>query len=63
MHDIYSAEMAHAHNNANFIAFGGRIKYHDPLEKILDSFINAKFDLDGRHKDRIKMIKELENKK
>ena len=25
--DLFTAEMAKAHNNANFIAFGGRVKY------------------------------------
>ena len=58
--DSYSAEMAHVHNDANFIAFGERVQHHEPVEKILDAFLNAQFMKEGRHAHRLELIKELE---
>ena len=58
--DCYSAEMTKRHNNPNFIAFGGRVEYKDDPIKMLDSFIDAKFE-DGRHQKRIDKMMALEN--
>ena len=55
----FAARMAHEHNNANFIAFGGRIEYQEPISRILDAFIDAEF-AGGRHARRVKKINELE---
>lgn len=57
--DSYSASKAKEHNNANFIAFGGRIDYRENVLDILDSFIDSKFEGD-RHQKRINKITELE---
>ena len=57
--DCYSAEMTKRHNNPNFIAFGGRVKYKDDPVKMLDSFIDAKFE-GGRHQKRIDKMMALE---
>ncbi|MCK9190500.1 MAG: RpiB/LacA/LacB family sugar-phosphate isomerase [Sphaerochaetaceae bacterium] len=59
--DIYSAEKAKQHNNANFIAFGGRVEYKDDPLDILDAYINAKFEGD-RHQRRIDKMMALETK-
>ncbi len=59
--DAYAAEMAKRHNNANFIAFGGRIEYKEPVEEILDGYLDAEFD-GGRHTRRVEKIMALENK-
>lgn len=57
--DLLSAEMARAHNNANFIAFGGRIKYPTPVTGMLDKFINTAYE-GGRHERRIAKIMAIE---
>ena len=55
----FAARMAYEHNKANFIAFGGRIEYQEPISRILDAFIDAEF-AGGRHARRVKKINELE---
>lgn len=55
----FTAEMAKAHNNANFIAFGARLGYSDSVENMIDKFINTEF-AGGRHNNRVKKIMELE---
>ena len=59
-----SKEMAHfakAHNNANVIALGARIKLQDSPEEIIEAFINSNFE-GGRHESRIEKINKLEEK-
>ncbi len=58
--DLFSAEMAKAHNNANFIAFGGRIKYSWPVCDMIEKFLNTTF-AGGRHERRIAKMMEMEN--
>lgn len=41
--NIYASKMAKEHNNANFIAFGGRIDYQENPLEMLDAYIDAKF--------------------
>ncbi len=55
----YAASMAKMHNNANFIAFGGRIAYGEPVEEILDAYIDTSFE-GGRHAKRVAKIMALE---
>lgn len=55
----YSAEMTKRHNNANFIAFGGRVEYSDRVEDILDAYIDATYE-GGRHQRRIDKLMALE---
>jgi ribose 5-phosphate isomerase B len=57
--DKFSAEMAKAHNNANFIAFGARIEYSDSVEDMIDTFIKTDFE-GGRHSKRVNKIMGLE---
>jgi ribose 5-phosphate isomerase B len=59
--DIYSAEKAKQHNDANFIAFGGRIEYKENPLDILDAFIKTDFE-GGRHQRRVNKIMDLESK-
>lgn len=61
IHDKYCAEKTKQHNNANFIAFGGRVKYSEDVLDIVDAYINAKFE-GGRHQKRIDKITALEEK-
>ncbi len=55
----YAARMAREHNNANFIAFGGRISYAEPVTDMLDAFIDTEFEC-GRHAVRVDKIMGLE---
>lgn len=55
----YSAEMTKRHNNANMIAFGGRVTGPDLAKNILDAYINAEFE-GGRHQKRIDKISAIE---
>lgn len=57
--DIYSAEKAKQHNNANFLSFGGRINYKENPLDILDAFIKTDFE-GGRHQKRINKMMSLE---
>ena len=57
----YSAEMTKRHNDANFIAFGGRVEYSEKPEEILDAFIDASFEGE-RHERRIAKMMALEGR-
>ncbi len=58
--NVYAAQMAKEHNNANFIAFGGRIDYPETVEEMLDIFIDTEFGGD-RHARRVNKMMGLEN--
>jgi ribose 5-phosphate isomerase B len=51
--------MAREHNDANFIAMGGRVEYSLPPTEILSAFMGAKFQ-GGRHAERVAKIAEME---
>ncbi len=57
--NIFAATMAKEHNDANFIAFGGRIDYPESPTAMLDAFIDASFQ-GGRHQRRVDKIMGLE---
>ena len=57
----YSAKLTRQHNNANIIAFGARVVGEAMAEMIVDSFLTAEFEGE-RHKRRVDMITEIENK-
>ena len=55
--NCYAATMCKEHNDANFIAFGGRIDYPQPVPDMLDSYIKASVSMDERHvRRRTKMM-------
>jgi ribose 5-phosphate isomerase B len=58
IHDIFTAQMAKEHNNANFIAMGGRVTYTEAPEKILEAFIASSFQ-GGRHAERVAKLDAL----
>ena len=62
VHDLFTAEMAKAHNNANFIAFGGRVKYSVAVNAMIDKFMKTNFSGD-RHERRIAKIMAIEKAK
>ena len=57
--DLFTAEMAKAHNDANFIAFGGRVKYSVPVTEMIDNFMNTTFASD-RHTRRVSKMMDLD---
>lgn len=57
--DSFAAEMTKRHNDANFLAFGGRIKYPESVEKMLDAYIDAEYE-GGRHARRVQKMMDLE---
>lgn len=59
--NVYAARMAREHNNANFIAFGGRIEYPCPVAAMLDAFAGAEFQ-GGRHERRVGKIMALQGR-
>ncbi|HOX33052.1 MAG TPA: RpiB/LacA/LacB family sugar-phosphate isomerase [Spirochaetales bacterium] len=59
VHDEFTATMAREHNDANFIAMGGRVAYPVPPAKILAAFMNASF-AGGRHAERVAKLVELD---
>ncbi|MCL2481426.1 MAG: ribose 5-phosphate isomerase B [Spirochaetaceae bacterium] len=59
IHDLFTAEMCKAHNNANFLAFGGRIEYNASVENMIDKFIETTYE-GGRHEQRLNKITALE---
>jgi ribose 5-phosphate isomerase B len=59
IHDLFTAEMAKEHNDANFIAFGGRVRYTVPVNEMIEKFMNTKF-AGGRHLQRVQKVMEIE---
>lgn len=59
IHDLFTAEMAKAHNDANFIAFGGRVKYNVPVTKMIEKFMETEFSGE-RHCRRVGKIMDAE---
>jgi ribose 5-phosphate isomerase B len=59
VHDLFTAEMAKAHNNANFLAFGGRVKYSLAVTDMIEKFMNTTF-AGNRHERRVAKIAEIE---
>lgn len=59
VYDSFSSRLAREHNNANFIALGGRVRYHEPVEDIIKAYALAHFE-GGRHEQRVHKIENLE---
>lgn len=58
---VEEAKLARNHNNANVITLSGRFTSLEDNIKIIKTFFNEVFE-SGRHENRIKKIKELEEK-
>jgi len=59
--DTFSAKMTRMHNDANVICMGARVIGSYLAIDILDTFLKHDFE-GGRHKTRVDMITEIENK-
>jgi ribose 5-phosphate isomerase B len=53
--DLYTAEMCRRHNDANFIAFGGRIPYAVPVIAMIEAYMAAEYE-GGRHARRVEKL-------
>ena len=51
------AQLSRQHNNANFLALGERFLDEDKVTRILDVWLNTKFE-GGRHERRVKKIED-----
>lgn len=60
--NCYAAKMTKEHNNANFIAFGGRIDYPEKPVDMLKAYIEAEVSSEERHKNRVAKMMALEQK-
>ena len=58
--DLYLAEMARKHNNANILVMGGRVVGKGLALEILKKFLNTAFE-GGRHQDRLDKITKIED--
>ncbi len=59
LNNEYSAKMTKRHNDANIIAFGGRVVGPELAIAMVDSYMSAEFE-GGRHQKRIDKIAALE---
>ena len=57
--DLYLAEMARSHNNANVLSMGGRVVSHEQAEQIVDKFLSTEFEGE-RHERRVAQISQIE---
>ena len=57
VHDVHSATMAKAHNNANVLCLGGRSTPLDDAILFINTWVSTQFE-SGRHLNRISMIDE-----
>ncbi len=57
--DLYLAEMARLHNDANVLSMGGRVVSHQLAEQIIDKFLSTEFE-GGRHARRVAQLGEIE---
>lgn len=57
--NCFAADMTKKHNDANFLAFGGRIDYPERVIDMVDAYLKADFE-GGRHQRRIEKMMNLE---
>ena len=60
--DTFSARMTRVHNNANVLCMGARVIGQCLAEEVLDAFLGAEFEDGGRHRARVDMMTDIENK-
>jgi ribose 5-phosphate isomerase B len=57
--DLYLAEMARSHNDANVLSMGGRVVSFEQAEQIVEKFFTTPFE-GGRHERRVAQLAEIE---
>lgn len=61
VYNLFGAERAHQHNNANFLAFGQDIDYPVAPEQLIRAFLSTEYE-GGRHQRRLDEITEIEKR-
>ena len=54
-HNVYTAKMSRAHNDANILSLGGRVLKKALAKKIVDAFLRTPYE-GGRHLRRVRKI-------
>ncbi|MEY4401022.1 MAG: ribose-5-phosphate isomerase [Actinomycetota bacterium] len=57
--DLWLAEMARSHNDANVLSMGGRVVSNELAEQIVKKFLETPFE-GGRHARRVGQLGEIE---
>ena len=57
--DLWLAEMARSHNNANVLSMGGRVVSFEIAEQIVEKFLDTPFE-GGRHERRVELLSAIE---
>ena len=57
--DLYLAEMARSHNDANVLSMGGRVVSNELADQIVETFLSTPFE-GGRHERRVAQLAEIE---
>lgn len=58
-HDVYSARMSRAHNDANVLALGARVVGPGLAEAIVEAWLTGSFE-GGRHQPRVDKLRRLD---
>jgi ribose 5-phosphate isomerase B len=58
--DLYLAEMARSHNDANVLSMGGRVVSNELADRIVETFLSTPFE-GGRHERRVAQLADIEN--
>lgn len=58
--DLFMAQMAKEHNNANILVLGGRVLQEDQARSMVSAWLDASFEA-GRHQKRLDKISLIEN--
>lgn len=60
--DATSARLCRQHNDANIVCMGARLVGPEVAFDIVRQFLTAAFDTQGRHSQRLELIREMERK-
>jgi len=58
--DLFTAQMAKEHNNANILVLGGRVLQKEQALSMVAVWLDSQFD-GGRHQQRLDKIRQIEN--
>lgn len=58
--DLFTAQMAKEHNNANILVLGGRVLQDEQARSMVTIWLDSPFD-GGRHQQRLDKIRQIEN--
>lgn len=62
VHSVETARMARLHNDANVIAFGGKVLSFDVAKEALQTFLTTQTDPSERHRRRVDQLGALDDR-